>query len=194
MIARRWAFLGRLAAGLLLLGVVLLFTLAVVLPVIREYDAYNDAADQLRSTLGRNLEVERRIAELKARLAELRKNQAYQPEFLHGANESLAAAQLQSRIKTVVESVRGELKSTQIVPGRDEGKFRRIIVRAQMVVSTPALQRIVYEVESASPLLFLDNVDVRAQPASTRIRKVEATEDPVLDVRFDIFGYIRQET
>jgi general secretion pathway protein M len=194
MIPPRSALLGRLAAVLLLLGVVLLFTLAVVLPAIGQYDAYNETADQWRSMLGRNREMDRRIVELRARLAELRKVQASQPGFLDGANESLAAAQLQSRIKALVESTRGELKSTQIVPGRDEGKFRRIVVRAQMAVSTRALQRIVYEVEAALPFLFLDNVDVRTQPSSASTRSAQTTEDPILDVRFDLFGYIRQAT
>jgi hypothetical protein len=72
---------------------------------------------------------------------------------------------------------------------RDEGKFRRIIVRGQMATNTVAMQRIFYDIESASPYLILDNIDIRARP-SPRTPENGPT-DPMLDVRFDLYGYVR---
>ena len=108
--------------------------------------------------------------------------------FLQGANESLAAADVQNRIKTLAEASKGELKSTQILPPQDEGKFRRIAVRAQMTLKLAAVQRVFHGLEASSPLLFLDNVNVRAR--SDRWRE-EPADDPILDIRFDVYGYTR---
>jgi hypothetical protein len=66
--------------------------------------------------------------------------------------------------------------------------MRRIAVRGQMSSGLAAAQSVLYELESASPYLFIDNLNMRARGADRRADGVEA--DPILDVRFDIYGYV----
>jgi general secretion pathway protein M len=159
---------------------------------VAAYDGNLRAADELAQAVARNRVLERSLAELKGQVADLARAQPAQAGFLQAANESLASAQLQNRVKSFVESVGGEMRSTQTVPSRDEGAFRRIVVRAQMAVSNAALQRLVYDIEATHPLLFLENVDIRSPPPATRTRSSSPSSEPMLDVRFDVVGFIRK--
>jgi hypothetical protein len=60
-----------------------------------------------------------------------------------------------------------------------------------IVVLAMALERIFYQFESVSPLLFLDNVEIRARDAQ---RNRGVGDDPLLEVRFDLYGYLRRST
>ena len=180
---------GRFVAALLLLLVVLFVAVVVVMPITDGFAVAEQSNEEYQAALARSRVLDLELKTITAQLAEIRQSQSSQSGFLQGANESLATAQLQNRIKSLVEAGGGELRSTQVLPVRDEGKFRRIIVRGQMATNTTAMQHIFYDIESASPYLILDNVDIRARPSS---RSQESTpEDAMLDVRFDIYGYVR---
>jgi general secretion pathway protein M len=174
---------------LLLLAVIATVVVVVVMPIIDSFAVAKLSNEEYRSALAHSRVLDVEIKNTAAQLAELRQAQSSQSGFLQGANESLATAQLQNRIKSLVEAGGGELRSTQVLPVRDEGKFRRIIVRGQMATNTTAMQHIFYEIESASPYLILDNIDIRARP--TPGIKEDSPQDTLLDVRFDIYGYIR---
>jgi general secretion pathway protein M len=183
---------GRGLAVLLLLIVVMTVLVAMVFPIIDSLADADRSNEEYRKALAHSRRLEFDLKNLAAQLVELRQVQSSQSGFLQGANESLATAQLQNRIKNLVETGGGELRSTQVLPVRDEGKFRRIIVRGQMAANTAALQRIFYDIESASPYLILDNIDIRARP-SPRLQDA-FPEDTMLDVRFDLYGYVRGTT
>jgi hypothetical protein len=55
-----------------------------------------------------------------------------------------------------------------------------------MVVKLKVLQRIFYDFDSALRLPFLDNVERAAQGGRT------VGDDPILEVRFDLYGYLRR--
>jgi general secretion pathway protein M len=180
---------GRFLAGMLLLLVVLTVAVVVVVPIIDGLAGAELSNEEYRLALARGRALDRELKSLNGQSTEIRQVQAAQSGFLDGANESLATAQLQNRIKTIVETDGGELRSTQVLPVRDEGKFRRIIVRGQMATNTAAMQRIFYDIESASPYLILDNIDIRARPSAHAQDNVPT--DTMLDVRFDLYGYVR---
>ena len=179
-----------LALGILV-ALLLLAFFGVVSPLLGAYRQASSAAEQYRSALEHTRHAGSDLAALRAELERLKAHQASAVGFMRSANPSLAAAELQDRIKSSVEAARGELRSTQILPVRDEGTFRRISIRGQIAVNTAALQRVFYELESATPFLFLDNVEIRARPAR---RSTGAEDDPVLEVRFDLYGYMRRTT
>jgi general secretion pathway protein M len=182
----------RLLAGMLLFLVVLTVAVGVIMPIIDNLAGAELSNQEYRLALARSRVLDQELKNVSRQLTEMRQVQASQSGFLEGANESLATAQLQNRIKTIVETGGGELRSTQVLPVRDEGKFRRIIVRGQMATNTAAMQRIFYDIESASPYLILDNIDIRARP-SPRAPENDPT-DTMLDVRFDLYGYVRADS
>jgi general secretion pathway protein M len=182
--------LRRALALSILAALVFVVVSGIVAPVLEGYRSNRDSIDLMRAALARARVAPSDLPGLRAELAGLRQQAtSASGGFLQGSNESVIAAQLQNRVKRVVEAARGELKSTQVLPSRDEGKFRRTAIRGQMTVSIPALQRTFYDLEATSPLLFIDNVDIRIRPATRqRDRNIP---DALLDVRFDVFGYQR---
>jgi general secretion pathway protein M len=180
----------RTLAAAILLALVSIVLSGFVQPLVDDYRESKASIDRLEAAMRRSHVGDRDIAQLQAELAALKKRQPSTGGFLQGTNESIAAAQLQDRLKTSVEGAKGELRSTQILPSRDDGKFRRITVRAQISLSTAALQRAFYDVESSPTFLFLDNVIIRARSVPQDRNKV--AQDPVLDVSFDLSGYIRR--
>jgi general secretion pathway protein M len=179
-----------LALGILA-ALLLLAFFGFVSPLIDAYRQASSSVEQYRAALEHTRHAGNDLAGLRAELARLKEHQASAVGFMQSSNPSLAAAELQNRIKSSVEAARGELRSTQILPARDDGTFRRISIRGQIAVNTAALQRVFYDLESASPFLFLDNVEIRARPAR---RATGPEDDPVLEVRFDLYGYMRRAT
>jgi general secretion pathway protein M len=173
-----------LALAILVALLLLAFT-GIVQPLLETYGKARAAAEQMRTAIAHAEGVGRNPAVLKAELAQLKERQNSTVGFLRGTNEPLAAAELQDRLKTIVESAHGELRSTQILPARDEGRVRRISIRCQVQADIADLQRIFYQLESASPLLFLDNIEIRPRPS--RLGGVDSS----LEVRFDLYGYMR---
>ena len=179
-----------LALGILL-ALLLLAFFGIVSPLLGAYQQASSSAAQYRAALNHTRNAGSNLAGLRAELDRLKAHQASAVGFMQSSNPSLAAAELQNRIKSSVEAARGELRSTQILPSRDEGAFRRISIRGQIAVNTAALQRVFYDLESATPFLLLDNVEIRARPAR---RSTGAEDDPILEVRFDLYGYMRRAT
>ena len=164
----------------------------LVQPLLDHYAEARNSGEQLESVLARARQAGRTLSDLQTELTRLKGHGVSGAGTIQSANESLAAAELQNRIKSSVEAARGELRSTQILPSREEGVFQRISIRGQISGNLEALQRIFYEFESTSPFLFLDNVDIRVRPV--RQQNEAASDNPVLDVRFDLYGYIRRAT
>jgi len=182
----------RLVAVLILLGGIGVLYVALVQPLLDDYLGTREAIADTRSLLARYRGVAADLPQRQKELAGLRQRHATSEGFLQGSNDALVAAQIQSRIKALVEAAHGELKSTQVLPAQDEGKYRRLAIRAQMTLDIAAAQRVLYGVETASPFLFLDNVDMRAHMIDRRReRGGNPPSDNQLDVRIDVFGYMR---
>ncbi len=160
----------------------------IAAPIADNYGATRGSIDQLQDALARYQRAARDLAPRQAELASLKQRQSAQDGFLQGANDTLVAAQIQNRIKSLTDATKGELRSTQVLPPQDEGKLRRITVRGQMSTTLPGALRIFHGLESASPFLFLDNVDMRARPTQLRDRNAVVSTD-IIDLQFDVYGY-----
>lgn len=182
---------GRLLAILILVVAIALVYVGTVQPLIDDYRATADSIDDLRAANERFRRVAAELPARRAQLAALRQRQASSEGFLQGTNDALVAAQIQNRVKALAEAAHGELKSTQVLPVQDEGKYRRITIRVQLAVDLGAAQSLLYGIETASPLLFLDNLDMRAHAIDRRRDRDRSGEDSGLDLRFDVYGYVR---
>jgi len=183
----------RLLAVLILLGGLAILYVGAIAPLVDDYMATRQSIEDGRDALARFRRVAAELPQRRADLAALRQRQALSEGFLQGTNEALVAAQIQNRVKALSEASHGELRSTQVLPTQDEGKYRRITIRVQMTLDITAAQSVLYGIESASPLLFLDNVDLRAHLFDRRHDRggVAPPNEGMLDVRFDVYGYMR---
>lgn len=183
------AWVGKAAALAILLVVLGLVKSLAVDPLI---DAFVTNGEQVRKLTALSARYRALIDQLPALRAErdgLSRQVTADSGFLRNANETLAAAELQARLKGLVDQVHGELKSTQILPMQQIGGFRRVGVRGEMAMTLPAIQKVLYETEAGSPTLVLDGLSIRSKAAD---RQEERNPDVVLlEMSVDIYGFLR---
>lgn len=185
--------LSRLLALALLAAVPALGYVLLVEPVIA---AYRDAQESI-ARAQRLLQSYRERAEQRPELAQLLAEEEERAlsvtGYLVAVDDALAAAELQDRVKGVVESAGGELLSAQslrverveAVPG-----VRRAGLKVRFTADTESLATILYEIETGQPYLFVEGLSIR-EPRRQRRRRDEPEQAPQLDVVVDLYGYVR---
>jgi len=186
----RPAFSRALALALLLAVAGGVYVLAVD-PLVSRFRTYDQTIAERADLVAKYRRLAAAKPALAKRLAQVRTRDSASAGFLSGGNEALIGAELQNRLKGMVESSGGKLNSVQVLPGKDEDGFRRVTIRARVNGTIEALQKVIYQVETSTAVLLVDNVDVRAR--KSRRRRQNQTQPPVrtLDVRFDLSGYTR---
>jgi general secretion pathway protein M len=185
------SLLGR-ALALTLLGAVLVGADVLVIgPVIELYRTTDDAIESAKTLLQRHRVLAAQRSELFARLNEERRQAAAIAGYLIGPSDALAAAQLQDRVKDVVEAAGGELRSTQVLPAEavDGSGTRRATLRVQMVVAIDGLAGILYDLESNQPYVLIDELAVRSQRPPRLVGGPEV--QLLLDVSLKLSGFVR---
>lgn len=183
--------IGRALALALLFGALAIAYFCVVQPVIESDADQRHEIARLQNNLARYRHIAEQRASREAELAALKRRAATEDGLLRGANETLMAAAIQNRIKALVDAAHGELKSMQILPAQADGRLRRITVRGQAAMTVEAAQRVFHDLEGGKPLLFLDNVGIRSREETRRRR--ERTEDGMLDIHLDVYGYAQPQ-
>ncbi len=184
----RW--LRRVLALLLPAAAITVPVLAAVVPLSDDYAAAKIHIAEDKLALDRYQRTAQILPQQRATLAALEQQSGRKDGFLAGGNETLIAAELQNRVKTVVEAAQAELHSTQVLPPRSVDGFHRIGIRAEMTGELSAVQAIIYRLEATSPTLFLDNVVLRIHPTDRRDGSDDA---PPLDVSFEVYGFGRAQ-
>lgn len=184
--------ISRLAAVLLLLTVLLSVYTLLVEPIIVGYDATSQDIEEARDQLAR---FERAAAMRPALLKQIKEFEAQQNAlgyFLRGGTDALAAADLQDRVNDLIAGEGGTLQSVQPMPGVEEEGLTRITLRVQMTGTTETLFDVLYALESGSPVLFIDELDI--QNRSSVPAGADAGGDAgILTVAFDLSGYLPKE-
>ena len=166
----------------------------IVAPLALAYQNGEARIEQLEGLLQRYEALAEQQPLLADHFDEQRELAAAAAGYLTGPSDALAAAELQDRVRSVVEVAGGELRSTQILPAQpldgDLG-FRRTTLRVQFVVAIEGLETTLYELETGQPFLIIDRVTVRQERVSRPGRNAPARE-PMLDVRLELFGYLRE--
>lgn len=183
---------GAAAAGLLLL-VLLIGYFAIVQPIISKHEFYEENITSMQRRLHKYREMVASKPAMEARLNQLRRKQAANAYFLEQQSAALAATDLRSRVKAAVESSDAELISTQSLPLVENELFPRVGLSVRMTGDTAALQRVLYELESHPPLLFVDDLQVYSRQIRRRSRHNPRTiiEETRLTISFELYGYMR---
>jgi general secretion pathway protein M len=189
---RRGSVLSRMLAVGLLGGVLLAGYGLVLAPVIAAYQEVGQEIEESQLLLQRYRSLASQRPELSARLADLEQQAAKVGGYLKGSSDALAAAELQDHARAVIEGAGGSLRSTQILPASavdSKVPARRATLRIQLGIDIKGLQKVLYQLETGQPYLFVDQLTVRQQ--RMRRRSKEPEQEPVLDVSFEVFGYVR---
>ncbi len=158
----------------------------------------NDQIDQLQSS---EAQYEGWIAmgpKLQQQIATLRESQDTSSSFLPQDNVNLASAELTSRLKGLIDEHAGSnpelCKITSNSPNTrvsDKERYQRVVNKVRLRCEIDFLFNILYAMETESPYIFFDNFSIYRQTSRVR-RDRKMVNTSYLDVRFDMYGYIRQ--
>ena len=140
--------------------------------------------------------------QIEERLKQVGAFEAASPSFLPENDFDAAAAALYSRLKALVTEKaevpeRCELASHNPKRSTVEELYERVTISVHMRCDIDDFGEILHALESGKPLLFVDELNVYRQSTQRRGRpfgrpaQTTAGEDFRLDIRFDLYGYLR---
>ncbi|MDG4555302.1 MAG: type II secretion system protein GspM [Candidatus Competibacter sp.] len=185
--------LGALALLLLVVAGILYFVVGRGLIV--SYRFYEERLEQQQVRLEQFERMAASREPIQQLIASIRQDRNITAQYLPQSAPPLAAADLQQRVKAVVEAVGGTLRSTQALPPVEEGNAVKVAVNVTVSGDTESLQKILYDLESQTPLLFVDNLDVSAREIRQRLPSGRLTDYTrvQLNIQFEVSGYLRKE-
>jgi general secretion pathway protein M len=130
---------------------------------------------------------------LEKKLNELKSLQNGSPRFLTEANKELASAALLQRFEQVINSTTNNPNACQITartPTESNVKelFQRVTVQVRLRCGMTELSSIFYALESGSPELFIDNVELLSRASFNSGAPMAGGS---IEAGFDLYGYIR---
>ncbi len=184
----RWIALGLLAGALLVAYFLLIHTWWTV-PMLE----LQDRIDGLQARDARARATLAQAPEIRKRLATVREQAARVPGFMAERTTEQATAGLIQRLDTAVLEASPKNRScaiqtrSPITEPRKE-RFPRAVVQVRLRCGTPELASVLHSLESGSPRLFVDNLNITAQ--RFYFTPEQAPTSGGLDVSFDLYGYV----
>jgi len=186
----RWVALGLLLVALVLAYFVLLHPWWTV-PMMQADDRIQELQQRelrVRTQLQQAPAVERQLAQVQAA-------QRTRPGFLPETTPELATAGLVQRLEAVVSQASPGNRSCAITnrsplqDSRPAERFPRVTVQVRLRCGAPELATVLHSLESGSPRVFIENLNILAQRYFYMPGQGRASSGG-LDVSFDLYGYI----
>lgn len=111
-------------------------------------------------------------------------------EFLSGKNEGVIQAELQSRLKSMVEKAGARLRSIRGLQTQADQTAKYLGSRVELFGPIQAVRQALHTIEAAKPYLFIKGAVMRPSPATGVLG---SAHEPTLEVQLDIFGVMRPE-
>lgn len=186
----------RKALALSLLGALLMLAwLGLLQPLYLRYQQYEESIDRSRRLIERYVELGAAADELSALVSKVRSEARLAGGYLGGDSVELAGADMQEHLKRIVENSGGVLSSSQMLAVETDSGTRKLAIRVAMRGDIEALQKALYDFETASPYFFVDKLNIQASRWSLREARGRTTRqrgDPAeLQVRFDVYAFMR---
>lgn len=152
--SQRW---GSLA---LLLLTMLLLWLGLAVPWQEQHQRYSQ---RLQNLADRELRLQRWLVDAPAYdalWAEGERGDGFRALLWPESNPGLAAGTLQQRLKQIVEQHGGTVSSLQALPPAADGPLTRVGLRLQYTLAPEALGRLLHDLETRTPWLFVGDMDI----------------------------------
>jgi len=185
-----------LAIVLLLIAVLLVYLVGIHWWFTARHLQYAEEIADLREQELRFREIAATRPKVEEAHAAVRAHEANNPAFLAETDFDSAAATLTQQIKQIVarhapkqNPDRCQIVMNQYARPTEPERFERVTIQMRLRCDLEPFAEILHELESSSPLLFIDDLQVYRQqgyltPGSNKIQNY-------LDIRFNVFGYIR---
>lgn len=176
-----------------------LFALAIVYLLlfhgfITQHLAYAAEISDLKDAELRFRQIAAQRPQIESRLAEVRQFQAGANYFLPEDSFDLAAANLNSLIKQIIADKARDPQRCQLISSQNERPtapepYQRVVVKVRMRCDLDNLTEILYQLENATPFLFVIELNLYQQQMFQGGMPQPNLGD--MDARFDVYGYIR---
>lgn len=181
------------AIGLALAALLIVYFLVFHSFITQHIAFANELADLKESEL-RFRQIAAQRPDIEKRLAEVRQFQAGANYFLPEDSFDLAAANLNTKLKQIISDKAKDQQRCQLVSSQNERPtspepYQRVVVKVRMRCDLDDLVEILYELENATPFLFVSELNLYQQLMFQGGMPQPNLGD--MDVRFDVSGYIR---
>ena len=184
---QRW-----LAVGLLIF-IVLIFCLIIMVPLLSKGLELSKSKNDLMFRLQQYERILATKNTVIASMAKIKQQHDQQGYFNSQETDALASAEMQAFIKKTIVDAGGELSSTQALPVNNKNKFSKITISVRMMGSSEVLRKVLYKIETSTPLIIIDQIDIRPMQHGTMnlvTHKIEASN--VLSVNFQAVSFMRK--
>jgi len=168
------------AAGLFAVGMVAIY------PVLDELRARDALITEQRSTLARLKELANQEGTIQAAAKQAPGDTG---EYLIGANEGVTNANLQTRLKSMVESAGARLRAVRTLTPQNIKQAKLIGSRIEIYGPLLAIHRGINAIETSQPYLFIQGALIKLAPPPANTPSI--SEEPVFDAQLDVFGALR---
>jgi len=175
---------GKAAALAVLMIAVAAAYFTILSPILSLYAGSAERLEQRRELLRRDRNAVGDLPRLRALAKEHTKTAQSDDLLLIGETDAVAAAELQSALKEMIEENGARISSATTLPSALAGGFQRVGVRVAFSGGLVALTTVLAGIEGARPFFSLGNLDLHVVNAAER-----GDEDPNLDIALDVFGY-----
>ena len=183
---QRWVAVG------LLLAVVLVIILVVIVPVVSKGIELHETKNDLVFRLQKYERILAKKEIVIASMATIKQQHEGQSYFNSQKTDALASAEMQEFIKKAIVDAGGQLSSTQALPVSNKDKFSRITVSVRMTGSSEVLRTVLYQIETSTPLIIIDQIDIRPMRGKRNrtTRQIESSNQ--LNVNFQAVSFMRK--
>ena len=180
-----------LALGLLVIAVLLFYVLVVESYVSALHSSKEHVAD-LEFQMQRDTRLIDKKNYYQSMIEQLSDTYVQDEIFLKSTKSALATAELQQMLKTIANKSEAEVLSSQASGGLKENQT--VSIRARIRTNIFGLQKLLYYLETSTPYLFIDEISInRGNRSIFRINKRTESNNQLLDVDMNIYGYINSE-
>jgi general secretion pathway protein M len=187
----------RLAAVLILVILaIMVYLLCFHWFILRHLD-YNSEIADLSDQLGRFERVAAQRTEYETLLQALQERKADENLFLSGNDFNEAAAGMSERLSqmiTVQADDSCQIVSRQPVRPRVQERFEKVTVNVRMRCGVEDLKKVLHSLETGVPMIIADEVTVIKPRSRRRRASNQNAASGVLDIRFNMSGYLRDST
>lgn len=153
--------------------------------------AQSESVEDLRFQLLRYQQLADRQEEFETALKRAESRNGGTQYYLAQAKPALASAELEQYLERILRSGNAQIISTQAVSNAGDGIAPSVAVKVRMRADLMTLVSLMHRIETGSPSLFIDNLAISrrggGQPSNPE------TTQALLDVQFDMVGFLREE-
>ncbi len=177
-----------LASLLIALGLVLLVYFAIVFPVQSKKQQVTENLETVVFQLNKFKAIADNKTQIQTDLNKIRVSTENNNDFIESQSKTLSSADLQKKIKLIIQQSNGALVSIQNVNTSNDENFDSVGLKINMTGSTDAIKNVLYQMSIQKPLLFINNIIIqnRNRNANNPANSGKGT----IEFRFDISAYL----